>query len=114
MSDRLQELLRQKALLAEQAAWLEREIAAEQARSDGAAAAPLPAPLPFRATMPAPAAPAAPATPDAEADAIIAQYREADGSRQQRVKWGCTLYTVAAVIVVLLGFVVIYVSARRR
>ena len=119
MSVRLQELLRQKALLAEHAAWLEREIAAEQAKADGGPAEPLPAPLPFSATMPAPAAPGAavPAGPpaaDAEADAIMAQYREADGFRPQRVKWGCILYTVAAAGLVLLGFVVIHVLARHR
>ncbi|HTT58085.1 MAG TPA: hypothetical protein VMF63_13300 [Opitutaceae bacterium] len=119
MSVRLQELLRQKALLAEQAAWLEREIAAEQAKAAGGPAEPLPAPLPFSATMPAPAAPA-PAVPagaaaaDTEADAILAQYREADGFRPQRVKWGCILYTVAGAVLVLLGFVVMYVLARHR
>ena len=119
MSVRLQELLRQKALLAEQAAWLEREIAAEQAKAAGGPAEPLPAPLPFSATMPAPAAPVAAvpagaAAADAEAEAIIAQYRQADGSHRQRVKWGCILYTVAGAALVLLGFVVIYVLARRR
>lgn len=117
MSARLQELLRQKALLAEHAAWLDREIAVEQALAGGPAGPALPAPLPLTATMPAPAAAAGPipaGAAEAEADAILAQYRDSAKSARQRVKWGCILYVVAGAALVILGFVVIYLLSRRR
>jgi len=117
MSARLQELLRQKALLAEHAAWLEREIAVEQALAGGPSGPALPAPLPLAATMPAPAADAPPAPSamaEAEAEAILSQYRDSSKSERQRVKWGCLLYVTAGALLVLLGFFVIYLLAHRR
>jgi len=117
MSDRLQELLRQKTLLAEHAAWLEREIAVEQALAGGTVGPALPAPLPLTATMPSATAPAAPlpaAAAEAEAEAILAQYRDSAKSARRQVKWGCILYVVAGAALVLLGIVLIYVLARRR
>jgi hypothetical protein len=119
MSDRLQELLRQKALLDEHAAWLTREIAQEQARSGArpapavppAATAPAPAPGPAVAVAPASAVPAA---LEAEADAIIDQYRESDKTVQQNVKRGCILYFVAALALLALGVVAIYFMAHRK
>jgi hypothetical protein len=116
MSDRLQELLRQKALLAEHSAWLEREIAVEQALTGGNAGPALPAPLPLTALMPAAAAPApaAGAAAAAEADAILAQYRDAAKDPRQQVKWGCILYVAAGIAVVALAILLIYVLARRH
>jgi len=80
------------------------------------AAPPLPAPLPFAATMPAPAAaPAAGASAaDAEAVAILAQYRQEPDTGPRQIKWGCVAYTVAAALLVLLSFVAIHVLAHRR
>jgi hypothetical protein len=83
MSDRLQELLRQKALLDEHAAWLEREIAAERTRTSVAS----PAASPHPSTSPAPPS----ATAGAEADALLDQYRSNPQSIQQEVKRGCLL-----------------------
>ena len=119
MSDRLQELLRQKALLDEHAAWLTREIAQERAKSGAglapdvlpAPATPVPSPAPAAAiTAPAPA----PAALDAEAAAIIDQYRESDKTVQQNVKRGCILYFVAALALLALGVVAIYFMAHRK
>lgn len=106
MSSRLQELLRQKAMLAEHAAWLDREIAREQAQ----AGAPVPAaPPPMApATVPMPAAPVPSADLDAEAAALIQQYGDAAHSSHERIRTGCILYIVAAVILALLPFLAVY------
>jgi hypothetical protein len=101
MSDRLQELLRQKALRAEQAAMLEREIAAEQARAG--------------VTPPA-AAPASPppASVDSSAAALLDQYRPNPRSVQQDVKRGCYLYFLGALVLLGLGVLAIYLAYRHR
>jgi hypothetical protein len=124
MSDRLQELLRQKALLDEHAAWFEREIALERARSGGnpptaAPVAPAAAPAPVPATTPARATPAAaPAamapSVEAEAEAIIEQYRAPAQSSRQQLKWGCILYLIGALVLVALSVLAIYLLAGRR
>lgn len=104
MSDRLQELLRQKALLAEQAAWLEREIAAEQARigvTPSAAAAATPASPP-------------PASVDSSAAALLDQYRPNPQLVQQDVKRGCYLYFLGALALLGLGVLAIYLAYRGK
>ncbi|HUL52718.1 MAG TPA: hypothetical protein VLT83_04830 [Opitutaceae bacterium] len=112
MSDRLQELLRQKALLDEHAAWLEREIAAERTRSGGAPVAASPA---AAATPVAPAGAAPTLGPaESEADALLDQYRENPQSIHQAVKRGCLLYFFAALVVVGLGVIVIYLVYRAK
>ena len=100
MSDRLQELLRQKALLAEQAAWLEREIAAEQARAGV---------TPPSAVAIAPASP-----PPASTEALFEQYRPNPQSVQQEVKRGCYLYFLGALVLLGLGVFAIYLVYRHR
>ena len=119
MSDRLQELLRQKALLDEHAEWLAWQIAQEQAKS-GAGLAPdvLPAPA---APVPSPglaaavtAAAPAPAAMEAEAAAIIDQYRESTQSDQQKVKRGCILYMLAALALIALGVLAVHFMAHRK
>jgi hypothetical protein len=104
MSDRLQELLRQKALLAEQAAWLEREIAAEQAR---------PGVTPPAAAAAAPASPP-PASAVATSEALFEQYRPNPQAVQQEVKRGCYLYFLGALVLLGLGVLAIYLVYRPR
>ena len=104
MSDRLQELLRQKALLAEQAAWLEREIAAEQARSGATS------PVTAVAT---PASPP-PAPVDSSAVTLLDQYRPNPQSVQQDVKRGCYLYFLGALVLLGLGVLAIYLAYRGK
>ena len=104
MSDRLQELLRQKALLAEQAAWLEREIAAEQARAGV---------TPPAAVAVVPASPP-PASTVATTEALFEQYRPNPQSVQQEVKRGCYLYFLGALVVLGLGVLAIYLVYRHR
>ncbi len=103
MSDRLQELLRQKALLQEHSAWLDREIAAEMGRTPPA---PSPAPEPASA-----ARTAAPST--AEADAILDQYRGSAQSIHQQVKRGCLLYLAVAFALVAASVIAIHLLSRR-
>lgn len=118
MSDRLQELLRQKALLDEQAAWFEREIALERARTGGPAA-PAAAPAFPPVTPLAPATPAAAPAPvalslDAEAEAIIDQYRAPAQSSRRLLQWGCILYVIGALVLLILSVLAIYLFAHRR
>jgi len=126
MSDRLQELLRQRALLSEHAAWLEREIALEQGTESQAAATPvespsMPAEAPAEnAESPAPPPPAAgvspspgPLTPLADAgaqtpDAILPEFPPEPKDIRKNVTRGCLLYFVTAFVLLGLGVVAIY------
>ena len=134
MSDRLQDLLRQRALIHEQLAWLDREIAAATDAPHPAAVAPTP-----RATVsPAPVvtqsgylaaqaaaiarhAVAAPASADpvnpaaaAAADAILEKYRVAPDSLKTDVRKGCFLYFAAALALVALVVVGLYYALSGR
>lgn len=106
MSERLQELLRQKALLDEHAAWLEREIAAERTQIGEVPPAAAP-------RLPTPAAPPS-ATTDAEADALLDQYRSNPQSLQQEVKRGCFLYFFGALALLGLTVLAVYFAYRGR
>jgi hypothetical protein len=127
MSDRLDDLRRQRALVAEHLAWLDREIAAAQA------AAPKPA-LPAPATAPvviAPrkeglSAPAAPATTkpdvvqsgptkdDRQADDILSNYRVEPNAMKSDIKKGCFLYFFGALALVALVVAVLYFALTKR
>jgi hypothetical protein len=108
MADRLQELLHQKALLNEQAAWLEREIIVERARI-GALPEPAPkAPGESPPDEPLPDASASPSAVDANATAILEQYRSSSRSLQQEVRRGCFLYFFGALALLGLVVAVIY------
>lgn len=141
MSDRLSELLRQRALLQEHVAWLDREIesAARSSASPSTAALPRPAPTDVAAFPPTPAlphvsvaeippAPSIPALPSramlpappAEtvvvpgADAILDQYRVETRSVQQDVRKGCFLYFAAAFLLLGLGVTALYFLISSR
>ncbi len=103
MTDRLQELLRQKALLQEHSAWLDREIAAEMTRSSPVSA---PAPLSAGSTE-------TPAAPAGEADAILDQYRSSSQSIHHEVKRGCLLYFATAFALLAVAVLAIYFFYRR-
>lgn len=140
MSDRLRELLRQRALLHEHLAWLDREIREAEKTPDHSSlptgtappAPSLPAPLPVPA-FPAPAhlhtAPAltaaaiprliagvaqssASAPPGAET--ILDQYRGDSRNLKQDVRKGCFLYFAAALLLVGLGVTVLYFAIGSR
>jgi hypothetical protein len=99
MTDRLQELLRQRASIQTHLDWLDREITREKA-----------APLNAESVKPHPVAPSPapasrvqtpPPTPvnlqtDAQADDILAQYQQDKNSLHSDVRKGCLLYFFGA------------------
>ncbi len=126
MSDRLQELLRQKALLSEHAAWLDREIAQEKARADsvapdalgriaGVQAVPAEPEAPSIATPPAPVA----VDPLAGSVGSASSRKSGEGqpepkSIQQDVRRGCLLWFAAALVLFGLAVVAIFWLYRPR
>jgi hypothetical protein len=88
MSDRLHVLRRQKALLSEHLAWLDREIAAEE-RSQPPT---LPSPLPIQGSM---AHAPGESTDAVDADALIARYREQESLDPRAARRGCLLAGLA-------------------
>ena len=123
MADRLQELLHQKALLNEHAAWLDSEIMAEQQRTgaptvpeqtpaiDTPPAETPPAETPSVDTPPAeplPNPPAPRSTGNTNANAILEHYRSNPRSLQQEVKRGCFLYFFGSLVLLGLGIAMIY------
>lgn len=106
MSDRLKELQHQRALAQEQLAGLDREIA----RESGAAAPPAPSlqkPLAVRPSLDA-------ATAEAEAEALLAQYKGDPQALHGDVKRGCFLYFFAALGLLVLGLVAFYFLRPHR
>jgi hypothetical protein len=140
MSDRLAELLHQRALLQEHLAWLEGEIAAASDASVRPSTRPIsvPAPPPSEAAISRPAdrsvhpiaipssgARVAASLPSpvvvdlAEkavpaADEILEQYRQSSGNVQQDVRKGCFLYFAAAFVVLGLVVTVLYFAISSR
>jgi hypothetical protein len=128
MSDRLAELVRQRALVQEHLAWLNREIAAaaEAAKSIPAASGATTGGSPSIEAAPSPTSPpaalrpavaiAASAGEPAEAqdpDAIIARYQVAPGTVKQDVRKGCMLYFVGAFVLLGLVVAVLYMALQR-
>lgn len=109
--NRLSELLRQRELIKEQLAWVEREIEATSAKDwptyPAADAKPDATESALRPpeTVPAPAAlNAGPAM----ADEIIDQYRVAPDALKTDLRKGCLLYFVGALALVALGVGLLY------
>lgn len=135
MSARLQDLLRQRALIQEQLAWLDREIATTTAAS----ASPTPAIAPSPRAVPAPTQPgylasqavalaahqAAAARDQADAgsgnpaattaaEAILEKYRVPPDSLKTDVRKGCFLYFFAALAVVAVVVAGLYYALSSR
>ncbi len=141
MSDRLSELLRQRALLHEHLAWLDREIASTE-RSAAPANAPIitrsvpllivplsgpsalggvggasipSAPLiTARAESPVSAASSAESVVVPGAEAILDKYRVETGSVQTDVRKGCFVYFAAAFVALALGVALLYFAISSR
>jgi hypothetical protein len=109
MPDRLAELRRQRALVQEHLAWLDREIAA--AAPPAPPAAPMP---PAPASGAAPAAPPPPAAGAADVDEIVAHYRSAPGAVREDVRKGCLLYFALALAVFAAGVAILYFTIGPR
>ncbi|MBI5767524.1 MAG: hypothetical protein HZA93_06995 [Verrucomicrobia bacterium] len=126
MSDRLQQLRRQRALVAEHLAWLDREIdRALEAPAPVEPITPPPAddltsvPFSMRAAPPvaakssatpvaAPRAPSDDAATAASADAILRDYQVEPDTMKSDVKKGCLLYFFGALVLVALGVAALY------
>jgi len=102
MSDRLNELRRQRALAQEQLAWFDHEIAREEG-VDASAAAPL-----AQAAGPSASTTQEPTVNDQQADRIIEQYRHQGRSIQGEVRRGCFLYFGAAFALLAAALVLFY------
>ncbi len=102
VTDRLQELRRQRALVQQHLAWLDAEIAA----ATPSAAVPNEGAAP---TDPAPAVPAPPATPE-EAEAL-AQARAEAANAPAAAKRGCWV-VFAGAFLLLFAFIAVWALAR--
>lgn len=130
MSDRLAELRRQRALIAEHLAWLDRQIA--EASGAGGAKPPTSLPGPHSAPSPVPGpqgvavvAAALKATAQtagrpsespevvAAADAILEEYRQPEAALKTDIRKGCILYFVAALGVLAAGIAVLWFAFRK-
>jgi hypothetical protein len=124
MADRLAELLRQRALLQEHVAWLDREIAAASNPpaplvSPIAAPRSVPAPvLPPPTALPPPATLAAVANAEVSTEStalgedILEQYRVPTQTLQTDVRKGCLLYFFGALALAAAGIALLYVAFR--
>jgi hypothetical protein len=100
VSDRLDELRRQRELARQQLAWLDSEIAAAEG-------APRPPEEPA-VRPPAPPGPADTRSPEA----ILEEFRRAPAAVARQTKLGCILYFAGAMALLLLGFAALYLYAR--
>jgi len=122
MSDRLNELLRQRAIIQEHLTWLDRQIIAE---SDGISPlAPTPTALSELENgqgqfMPAPpvftpASMVEATRTEKEAEAILADYKKDSQRQQSDIKRGCFLYFLGALAFVSLVTFLFYFFYSRR
>jgi hypothetical protein len=102
VSDRLNDLRRQRTLQKEHLDWLDREIAALEGNAPRAS----PAPPPYLPVS-------APAD-DRDAEAILQEYRQPSTSIEQRTKMGCILYFMIAIAVLAVVLVGGYLLTRGR
>lgn len=120
MSDRLQDLQRQRALAQEQLAWFDREIAKASGLDQTADRPPAPtavAPIGPNALEPQPAPTLAPPTAaeaDRLAEDIIARYKHEGTTSPADVKRGCFLYFGLAFLLVAVGLVALYFYSASR
>ncbi len=106
MSDRLDEFRRQRGLLREHLSWLDREIAALEGKAAPPDAPPAPPGLPPPLEARAPAA-------YADAEAILAEYRQPPVSIQKQARIGCLIYFAVAVAILALVITALYVAVKR-
>ena len=118
MSDRLNDLRRERAVIQAHLAWLDREIAA-QSGPDAPAPAQTPAtpaipsaPVTASTPVPPPASAAATDTPSPEIDAALASYRQDPVALQSDIRKGCFLYFGFACLLLLLAVGGFYLYSR--
>lgn len=128
MSDRLAELVRQRALVQEHLAWLNREIAAAAEAAKSAPAGPTaarsaapeatspspPLPADIQPAVPLSAPPIAATASAVDPDEIIARYQVAPTAVKQDVRKGCLLYFAGAFVLLGLVVTILYLTIGRR
>ncbi len=114
MPDRLEVLRQQRALVQEQLAWFDREIAALSSSAPEASAPPAAA---SAAVAPpavvAPAVPVAPRVVPAAPLPDFPEYQADAASMQSAARRGCLMYAALAFALLFLGAVAIYFLAYR-
>lgn len=120
MSDRLNELQRQRALAQEQLAWFDREIARESGQASvadrpiaPAAGVPMAPSTPVPQPTPAPV-PSSAAEAEHLAEEIIARYKNEGTTSPADVKRGCFLYFGLAFLLVAVGLIALYFYSASR
>lgn len=135
MSDRLSELRRQRALIEEHLAWLDREIAAESPQSadepsresraqpapsgtvpqaQSASGAPQSVPLvPAGVKNRNPTSPGNTPANALAAEALLDEYRTAPDTLRQDVRKGCLVYFALAFLVLFAAVGILWLSFRR-
>lgn len=115
MSDRLAELRRQRALLQDHLAWLDREIAAETAAAQPITKIVEPSPPAAVVAPPAAARADFPATvqPNAGTDVLLDEYRVAPEALKRDIRKGCFLYFAAALVLLAVMVFGLYFALRR-
>ena len=103
---RLDVLRRQRALVQQNLAWLDREIAAEEAQTSSVTPS-NPAATPDLAGTAVP-----PAAAIADADAIIEHNRSGESNLKADVRRGCFLYAAGAFAVLVVGVFLLYFLLR--
>jgi hypothetical protein len=106
MPDRLAELQRQRALLQEHLAWLDREIAAETATKPARTFA-AEKPVIISATVSS-------SSSTADVEGIIAKYASEPASLKDNVRKGCFLYFALAFVALALAVAALYLHVRGR
>ncbi len=106
MSDRLAELQRQRALLQEHLAWLDREIAAETGSRPARTFA-TEKPAIISATVSG-------SSGTVDAEGIIAKYASEPKSLKENVRKGCFLYFALAFVALALAVVALYWHVHGR
>lgn len=110
MSDRLPELLRQRALVQEHLAWLDREIATAQGHALSGAVPRSEVAVTRSNPPPLPASPAAVVHPGARDDTgtLLERYQQDSATLKADVRRGCLLYFVGALALLAAVIGVVY------
>jgi hypothetical protein len=133
MTDRLAELRRQRLLICEHLAWLDREIgqiegataqSAGQAQSHTDPAVPSspamnrsgesPSPTRAEVALHAPGMAAEPSASVSNAEVLLEEFRAPPGAVKRDVRQGCLLYFAAAFVLLGIGIVVLYFTIGSR
>jgi hypothetical protein len=101
MSDRLRELRRQRALVQEQLAWLDQEIAKASSEEKS-----------FPSSVPPVVSVPVQTQAMASADAIIDEYRVAPEVVKSDVRKGCLLYFALGLGLIVAGVIGLYLALR--